>query len=68
MSVPTETGIMGVVIDEDESPQPPTYPPGFEPPTDINVPWYAWVLWPVALVVALLIAAVLFHGCFGALS
>ena len=68
MSAPGGTGIIGEVIDEEESPQPPTYPPGFEPPTDINVPWYAWVLWPVALVVALLVAAVLFHGCFGALS
>jgi hypothetical protein len=35
---------------EPEESQPPTYPPGFEPPTDINVPWYAWVLWPLAII------------------
>jgi len=55
-------------MDDFQDPQPPTYPPGFEPPTDINVPWYAWVLWPLAIVVALLLAATLFHGCFGNLS
>jgi len=59
---------MDDVIDEHDSQQPPTYPPGFEPPTDIQVPWYAWVLWPLAVVVALLVTAVLFHGCFGSLS
>ena len=54
---------------EDQKPsQPPTYPPGFEPPTDIDVPWYAWVLWPIAVITALLITAYLFRGCFGALS
>jgi len=53
---------------ESEDPQPPTYPPGFEPPTDIDVPWYSWVLWPLALIIALLGAALLFHGCFGNLS
>ena len=68
MSDPGGTGIIGTVIDEEDPQQPPTYPPGFEPPTDVDVPWYAWVLWPVALVAALLVAAVLFHGCFGALS
>lgn len=47
---------------------PTTYPPGFEPPTDINVPWYAWVIWPFALAIALIGAAALFHGCFGALA
>jgi hypothetical protein len=53
---------------EPDETQPPTYPPGFEPPTDIDVPWYSWVLWPLALIVALLGAAILFHGCFGNLS
>lgn len=52
-------------MDDPETPQPPTYPPGFEPPTDINVPWYAWVLWPLGVIIALLLTAVLFHGCFG---
>jgi hypothetical protein len=60
---------MGAVKDETDLEEAPvTYPPGFEPPTDINVPWYAWVLWPLAVVVALAIAAVVFHGFFGALS
>jgi len=56
------------VMDESEEPTPPTYPPGFEPPTDINVPWYAWVLWPVAVITALILTAVLFRGCMGGLS
>ena len=56
------------VSEEEEGSQPPTYPPGFEPPTDVNVPWYAWVLWPLAVILALLATAILFHGCFGALS
>jgi hypothetical protein len=47
---------------------PTTYPPGFEPPTDINVPWYAWVLWPLGIAIALALAATLFHGCFGNLA
>jgi hypothetical protein len=55
-------------MDDFQDSQPPTYPPGFEPPTDINVPWYAWVLWPLAVMFALFLAAVLFHGCFGNLS
>ncbi|HZE97162.1 MAG TPA: hypothetical protein VE981_09045 [Planctomycetota bacterium] len=55
-------------MDDLEDVQPPTYPPGFEPPTDIDVPWYAWVLWPLAVFVALFLTAVLFHGFFGALS
>jgi hypothetical protein len=53
---------------EPEESQPPTYPPGFEPPTDINVPWYAWVLWPLAVITALLLTATLFHGCMAGLS
>ena len=56
------------VIDDEDPEQKPTYPPGFEPPTDVNVPWYAWVLWPLAVILALLATAILFHGCFGALS
>ncbi len=43
--------------------EPPTYPPGFEPPTDIDVPWYAWLLWPVAVMSAIGIGALLFRGC-----
>jgi hypothetical protein len=42
---------------------PPAHPPGFEPPSDVDVPWYAWVLWPVAIVCALAVACLLFHGC-----
>jgi hypothetical protein len=53
---------------EPEDPSAPTYPPGFEPPTDINVPWYAWVLWPLAVITALFLTALLFHGCMGSLS
>jgi len=56
------------VSDFEESEQPKTYPPGFEPPTDIHVPWYAWVLWPLAVILALVLAAALFHGFFGSLS
>ena len=37
-------------MDELEN-EPRTYPPGFEPPTDIHVPWYAWLLWPMMLIV-----------------
>jgi hypothetical protein len=51
-----------------DDPAPPTYPPGFEPPTDINVPWYAWLVWPTALLAALFLAAMLFRGCMGALT
>jgi len=50
---------------EDQS---PTYAPGFEPPTDVNVPWYAWVLWPVAVAAALLLAAAAFRGCMSMLA
>jgi len=53
---------------ETEKPEAPTYPPGFEPPTDINVPWYAWVLWPLAVIIALVVTATLFHGCMAGLS
>ena len=55
-------------VDDQDSTQPPTYPPGFEPPTDLNVPWYAWVLWPLAVIIALFVTALLFRGCFGSLS
>ena len=55
-------------MDELEEQAPPTYPPGFEPPTDINVPWYAWVLWPLAVIIALVATATLFHGCMAGLS
>ena len=55
-------------MDEHESQEPPTYPPGFEPPTDVNVPWYAWVLYPLAIILALIVTAVLFRGCFGNLT
>jgi len=52
------------VMDEKyEDPPPPAHPPGFEPPTDVNVPWYAWVLWPFALITALFFSALLFKGC-----
>jgi hypothetical protein len=54
---------------DDPDPSPgPTYPPGFEPPTDVDVPWYAWVLWPLALVAAMLLTATLFRGCMGSLA
>ncbi|HLY11571.1 MAG TPA: hypothetical protein VKW04_19880 [Planctomycetota bacterium] len=56
------------MIDDPDPSPPPTYPPGFEPPTDLHVPWYAWVLWPLAVILALLVTAMLFRGCFGALS
>jgi len=62
------TGIIESVIDDPDPSPPPTYPPGFEPPTDLHVPWYAWVLWPLAVILALLVTAMLFRGCFGALS
>lgn len=45
--------------------EPPAYAPGFEPPTDVNVPWYAWVLWPIGLITALILASVFFRGCMG---
>jgi hypothetical protein len=48
---------------EDPAERPPTYPPGFEPPTDIDVPWYAWVLWPVAVMAAIGVGALFFRGC-----
>jgi hypothetical protein len=51
-----------------DDPAPPTYPPGFEPPTDINVPWYAWLVWPTALLAALFLAAMLFRGCMSTLG
>ena len=53
---------------EPEENLPPTYPPGFEPPTDVDVPWYSWVLWPFAVIIALLAAALFFRGCFGAMA
>jgi len=55
-------------MSEPEDQTPITYPPGFEPPTDINVPWYAWVLWPLAVITALALTALLFRGCMGSLS
>lgn len=48
--------------------QRPTYPPGFEPPTDVDVPWFAWLLWPVAMIGAILFASLLFRGCMGSLA
>ena len=27
----------------------PPRPPGFEPPKDVNVPWYAWIVFPIVL-------------------
>ena len=53
-------------LPEEESNR-PTYPPGFEPPTDINVPWYAWLVWPTALLAALILAAMVFRGCMSTL-
>jgi hypothetical protein len=53
---------------DDPGDEPPSYPPGFEPPTDVNVPWYAWVMWPFAVMAALAVAALLFKGCLGWLS
>jgi len=68
LAVPARNGIIEADMDEHESQQPPTYPPGFEPPTDVNVPWYAWVLYPLAILIALVVTAVLFRGCFGNLT
>lgn len=45
-----------------ETPSP--HPSGFEPPTDVNVPWYAWVIWPFGMLAALIFAGLLFRGCF----
>ncbi len=53
---------------DDLEPERPTYPPGFEPPTDIKVPWYAWLLWPMALMIALFLASLLFRGCMSNLA
>jgi hypothetical protein len=47
---------------------PPTYAPGFEPPADVRVPWYAWVLWPMAVAAALLLCALIFRGCMAMLG
>lgn len=54
------------VVDErfDEEP----LPTGFEPPTDVNVPWFAWVIWPVALVAALAACSIVFRGCLTFIS
>jgi hypothetical protein len=57
---------MGAMDEVEETPK--TYPPGFEPPTDLHVPWYAWLLWPAALVTLLLLASLLFRGCMSGLS
>ncbi len=43
--------------------EPETHAPGFEPPTDVDVPWYAWLLWPLAAVVALVAGSLLFRSC-----
>lgn len=53
-------------MEDPEQQEPQTYPPGFEPPTDVIVPWYAWVIWPVAILASLTLAALLFRGCMGA--
>ena len=39
------------------------HPPGFEPPTDVDVPWYAWVLWPVGVMIAIVLCVLLARGC-----
>ena len=54
-------------MDEYEK-EPRTYPPGFEPPKDLHVPWYAWLVWPAALLTALILAAFLFRGCMSVLA
>lgn len=46
----------------------PDHPPGFEPPSDVEVPWYAWVLWPAAITSALAVASLLLRGCAGLLA
>jgi len=53
---------------DDVDEQRPTYPPGFEPPTDLHPPWYAWLLWPLMLMIALVLAALFFRGCMSALG
>ena len=49
----------------ENSEQKQTYPPGFEPPTDVDVPWYAWVIWPFAIIGVVLVAGALLRGCMG---
>ena len=46
-----------------KDPQRQVYPPGFEPPTDTNPPWYAWILWPLAIFALLGLASFLFQSC-----
>jgi hypothetical protein len=56
-------------MESDPEDRPPaTYPPGFEPPTDVNVPWYAWLFWPLGLLTAFYLVSLLFRGCMGALA
>jgi hypothetical protein len=43
-------------------------PPGFEPPTDVNVPWYAWMLWPAALLLGLGLVMLAFRSCLRAVN
>jgi hypothetical protein len=59
---------MGAMDIPEDQPDRPTYPPGFEPPTDLHVPWYAWLVWPTALLAALLLAAMVFRGCMSTLT
>ena len=47
-----------------EEPQKQVYPPGFEPPTDIDVPWYAWIIWPIAIMTTIALLAILLRGFF----
>ena len=46
-----------------KDPEEQVYPPGFEPPTDINVPWYAWIFWPLAIFGIIGLASLLLKGC-----
>ena len=50
---------------EEPDDRPPYYASGFEPPTDVNVPWYAWVLWPLIVLATVVLAAVFLRGCLG---
>lgn len=49
-------------MDEHQDDGPP-FPQGYEPPTDVDVPWYAWVVWPIAIIAAICVTTLLFRGC-----
>jgi hypothetical protein len=42
--------------------------PELDPLTDRNVPWYAWMLWPIVGIVALGLGMLLMRGCLGTVT